>query len=142
MASAGPTGSPSPGCNVAQGIYPGDGAGIVVQDNIVINVPTGGIQLPATCDVKVSNNVVISAQDGIILEDANQAYCPGGVSGTNTFDNNYLGNNVTHVFYCCGGGRTVCTTGTPNFFGHNVTDGAGTDSTTRPSPAIRTIPCR
>jgi hypothetical protein len=118
-------GYPLPGCSSAEGLY-ALAPGTILENNIVINVPTGSIQIITACDAVVSNNTLISSNDGIILDDQDAATCPGGVPGHNTFDNNYVSNvGNTHFFYV--GGRTFCTASTPNFFGSNVTDGIGSD---------------
>jgi hypothetical protein len=116
--------NPAPsGCNVAQGIYPA-APGAIIQNNIIIKVPVGGIQVRAACNTVVSNNVVLSAKNGLILEDSDNFRCPGGSPGHNTVNNNYFGNiSGSRVFYL--GGRTVCTSSTPNRFGSNFSDGSG-----------------
>jgi hypothetical protein len=113
-------------CNTAQGIYNGQGS--ITEGNIVINVPDAAYQMMG-CRQTISNNIGIGARNGLILYDADAETCPGGNLGASTIDNNYFGFMVNFsIYYCCSAGRTVCTAATPNYFGHNYSDGVAPDS--------------
>jgi len=102
-------------CHVSQGIYVLDGQ---VYNNLVTGVPVGGIQIAYACGSQVSNNVVISAGQGIIIENNN------GCAGHNTTANNYIGaisSGGNAIFFLSGTAK--CTSGNPNLFSHNITDG-------------------
>jgi hypothetical protein len=114
--------NPAPsGCNVAQGIYMGNG---VVQNNLVINVPVGGVQMSIGCNSVISNNTIIGVKDGIIIENGT------GCLGHNTVANNYLGNFTNGIFYTSGSAK--CTSSATNLFSHNMTDGSGADFSSGP----------
>jgi hypothetical protein len=109
-------------CHTAQGIYL-DG---VVEDNLIVNVPTGGIQFTSSCNDVASNNTIVSVKDGILLENHTTPIPPGCSSfGLNTIANNYMANVLNAVFDVSN--MAHCTDGTPNLFSHNISDGSGAD---------------
>ncbi len=74
-------------CNNAQGIYLGGGGG-KIQNNIVSNIASGGIQVyDQPCNTIISNNVVFHNGNGIRLGG-------GGCSGHNTVINNIIVDSV------------------------------------------------
>ncbi len=121
------TGTATPGCNQAQGIY-AISPGSIIENNIVVGSPFGNIQITTPCNTIVSNNVMINAQAGLVLEESDSNLCPGGVPGLNTFNNNYFAghsNTFGHVYWVSG--SSACTNSTPNQFGSNMTDGTTKD---------------
>ena len=108
-------------CRVAQGIYVLNG---VVQNNIVIGVPVGAIQLANGCNNIASNNTLINARHGIIIESNN------GCLGHNTIANNYMAEFTDAVFFLSNSAK--CTGSATNLFSHNMTDGSGVDFSAGP----------
>jgi len=139
-------GYPSPvGGNCGWGIDL-DGTDAVVQNNIIINVPTGGIGSHAACNLVISNNVIIKTTDAIVPNSQHAGtMCPNGV-GHNTFANNYSANVVNHYYQS--GGASACTSSNPSLYSHNITDGSGNDfnpprtgcDTVNPSPMTHQAP--
>jgi hypothetical protein len=126
----GGTSIPVTGCNTAQGIS-GHANPFIVQDNLVIHVPVGGIVLHDACTSDIANNTVVDASHGVILGDVNGT-CAG--FGQNTFANNIF----TNMFSGSSGvifnvsGTTHCTTARPNLYSHNVSDNSAADFSTGP----------
>ena len=118
------SGAAHPGCNQAHGIYT-SAPDAIVQNNIVVGAPTSAIQTTAPCGNVISNNVMINAQAGLILENTDLVGCPAGVPGHNTIVNNYVGNTSWHIFTV--GDAAACTASTPNLISHNVSDGLDTE---------------
>ncbi len=104
------------GCSVAQGIYFA-GANEVYQDNLVIKVPTGGIQVQSNQKAIVSNNTVINSKECIIIESVT------GTPGLSTYANNYCAAYTVGAFFFTSN-VAKCDNSHQNLFTHNMTDGS------------------
>jgi len=114
---------PSGSCNLAHGIYANTGH-VLIQNNIIVQVPTYGITYySSACFGVVSNNVVINAKGGMVIgTDGIGSACPN--QGSNTINNNYFGNISTKSAIVFSAGAPQCTASMPNFFGRNMSDGS------------------
>jgi hypothetical protein len=114
--------NPAPsGCNVSQGIYFGNG---IAQNNLIAKVAVGGIQMSIGCNSVISNNTILSTKDAIIIENGT------GCLGHNTVANNYMAAYSNAVFVTSSSAK--CTSGAPNLFSHNISDGSGADFSAGP----------
>lgn len=113
-------------CNTAQGVYPGASKyGAVVENNLIIKVPVGGISGSAPCNNVYTNNTIVSTYNGINISPLDMAYCPGGVAGNNTISNNAFFNiGQANIWYVNG---PSCSSGHPSLFGANISDGGVPD---------------
>lgn len=126
-----------PNCSVSQGIYFA-GTNEVYENNLIFKVPTGGIQIQTATNTIVSNNVIVSTKECIIIE------AVSGTPGHNTFANNYCGAYSNFAMFFASG-TTKCSGSAPNLFSHNVVDGSALDfnvgpfscDTCSPSPFVR-----
>ena len=113
-------GQPTSGtCNYAHGIYANTGH-VILENNIIVGVPTYGITFySSACFGVVSNNVIITAKGGIVIgtDSSHGTACTN--QGSNTINNNYFGNITTKASIVF---DDNCTSGTPNFLGNNVSD--------------------
>jgi hypothetical protein len=129
------------GCYTAQGIYPGASAtGAIVENNIVINVPMGGITPSANCNNVITNNVVIGAFAGTIQSDLDQGVCPGGHAGNNTVANNYFADVDQSFFSTSGRSGQFCNGGLTSLYSHNMSDGVHPDFTPAPDACVAVTP--
>lgn len=108
-------------CNLTHGIYVNTG-NARIQNNIIVQVPTFGITYySSACFGTVSNNVVIRAKGGLVFgTDGIGTSCAN--QGSNTINNNYFANILTKGNI--DNSSTDCTGSTPNFIGHNMSDGS------------------
>lgn len=113
---------PNSPCNQAQGIYASSPA--IIENNIVGAIPVGGITTSFPCNSVISNNIVFSTKDAIILSGIDTAFCPGGVPGHLTIANNYLSDYINAFFNVSG--TSMCTSSTPNLYSRNIVGGGGT----------------
>lgn len=127
---------PSTTCNNTHGIYATSAPGSIIQNNIIVGVPQAGIQITATCNNAISNNVVINSKTGIQLSCGNgdcTSTCPGGAPGSNTIDNNIFDDVSGNKFFeGTGSNQPQCSASKPNYWGDNITDNVGTDWGTGP----------
>jgi hypothetical protein len=114
--------NPAPsGCNVSQGIYFLSG---IIENNLVVKVPVGAIQVSTGCNNVISNNTLINSKNSIIIENGT------GCLGNNTVANNYGAAYTNFIFVTSSSAK--CTAGAPNLFSHNMNDGSGADFSSGP----------
>lgn len=116
---------PAPNCFNAHGIY--SAANSVIENNVIAATPSSNIQVHSNaCNVVISNNVLLSSQSAIILDNASNG-C--STPGKNTINNNIMANHSKwHIQDGpWNGGTAQCTSSSPNFWGHNITDGVNAD---------------
>jgi hypothetical protein len=111
------------GCNVAQGIY-WAGTNEVYENNLIFKVPVGGVQVQSSVNAIVSNNIIVSTKNCILME------AVSGTPGHNTVANNYCGAYTNMIFFTSSSAK--CTTGNGNLFSHNMRDGSGTTFSSGP----------
>jgi hypothetical protein len=104
------------GCSVSQGIYFA-GTNEVYENNIVVKVPTAGIQVQSNQKAIVSNNTVINSRECIIVESVT------GTPGLSTYANNYCADYTVGAFFFASN-VAKCSASNPNLFSHNMTDGS------------------
>lgn len=119
------SGAPTSACNQSHNIYAA--ANTIIENNVIANAPGSNIQIrQSTCNMVVSNNVLISSIRGIIIDNESSTCTSPGLM---TINNNYFGNHPTID------GRAAsiyltsahCTGSTPVFFGNNISDGSSPD---------------
>ncbi len=117
---------PSGSCNLTHGIYVNTGR-VIVQNNIIVQVPTYGITYySSACFGVVSNNVVINAKGGLVIgTDGIGTSCAN--QGSNTINNNYFGNIRSKSSIVFSAGAPQCTSSMPNYIGNNMSDGSAPD---------------